>query len=157
MNCNNLFIEYRVTISRETELSEPPEKKVLKQALGRLKSNALTSENTYNAYIKNFNDSLRSFMEGFAKLLSETKGQEEKQRIGVFMLLLSNFGQAASHLLVRSLETLNVWKTYTETLENYSSELDSTLTNMFQDAVKQFEEQIKKQKELIGKTPEYTR
>jgi hypothetical protein len=41
-------------------------------------------------------------------------------------------------------------------LENYSTELDNTLSKIIEDAIKQSAEQIEKQKELIGKKPEYT-
>jgi hypothetical protein len=153
---NNLFIEYQVTINRGTELSELPEKKVLKQAIIKLKSNALTSEETYNNHIKNFNYYLLSIVEGLKKVSSETKNEGDKKKVDATIGLLIGLAQEASLLIVKSIETLNGWKTYTEILESYSSELDSTLTKMFQDAVKQYEEQIKKQQELIGKTPEYT-
>jgi hypothetical protein len=137
-------------------LAELIHKKVLKQTITKLKSNALTSEEIYNAHTKNFDDHLKSMIGGLTQISSQMKGEEEKKRIGVFVLLLSNLGQEASHLVIRSLETLNVWKTYTETLENYFAEFDSTLTKAFEDAKKQSEEQIEKQKELVRRPPAYT-
>lgn len=136
-------------------MAELIHKKVLKQTITKLKSNALTSEETYNAHIKKFNDNLKSIIEGLTQMSSQMKEEKGKERIGVVVLFLSNLGQEASHLVIRSLETLNMWKTYTETLENYFAEFDSTLTKAFEDAKKQSEEQIEKQKELVRRPPTY--
>jgi len=134
-------------------MSEMPEKKVLKMALTKMKANAITAAEKYNMRMKNLNE----FLQWTAKTVDEMQtSAEDPRRFDAMKVLLGNIGQQVGELEIDSIETINDWKTYTEVLENYSAELDGTLTKIFEDAMKQSEEQIEKQKELVGKKPEYT-
>jgi hypothetical protein len=136
-------------------LSELPEKKVLKIALTKLKANAITANDTYNIRIRLLTD----FLMGMIKRIEDIPkpSEQDQQRMGVVIILLSNIGQQITELVKDSLATINDWKTYTEVLENYSAELDGTLTKIFEDAIKQSDDQIEKQKELTQKAPDYSR
>ena len=135
-------------------MSELPEKKVLKMALTKMKANAITAIDTYNTRVKSINDFLATLFKGMQDIPKPSP--QDQASIGAAVMLLANIGQQIQELEKHSLETINDWKTYTEVLENYSAELDGTLTKIFEDAIKQSEEQIEKQKELVGKKPEYT-
>jgi septal ring factor EnvC (AmiA/AmiB activator) len=131
-----------------------PEKKVLKNALMKLKANVTSASAMYNEQIKSFSEFLNYTIRGMQGI--KASGQDA-QRISYVIMMLGTIGQQATQLIKGSLETINDWRTYTEVLENYSAELDSTLTKIFEEAEKISKEQIEKQKELIGKTPEYAR
>ncbi len=135
-------------------MSELPEKKVLKNTLMKLKANVLTATEAYNEEIKRFNELMSYTVKGLQGL--ETSGVE-KQRVGAVVVMLAIIGQHVEQVVKGSLETINDWRTYTEVLENYSAELDNTLTKIFEDAIKQSLEEVEKQKELFKGTPEYTR
>jgi hypothetical protein len=136
-------------------MSELPEKKVLKNALTKLKANAITTNEKYNTQVKSFSEYLKMVANGLQDI-PKPSGQDAR-RIGAVIILLADIEQKVGQLVNGSLEAINDWKTYTEVLENYSAELDNTLTKIFEDAIKQSEERIEKQKELIGKPPEYSR
>jgi hypothetical protein len=135
-------------------MSEMPEKKVLKMALTKMKANAITAIDKYNTRVKSINELLSIIFKGFGDTSSLPPRDKEiaKSLRTVFTSLL----QEVTELETESLETINDWRAYTEVLENYSAELDGTLTKIFEDAIKQSTEQIEKQKELVVKKPEYT-
>jgi len=135
-------------------MSEIPERKVLKMALTKMKANAITSIDKYGARVKSINDFLAIMFKTIQDIPKPSQADQDKAN--AVMMLLTNIGQQLQELEKDSLETINDWKTYTEVLENYSTELDGTLTKIFEDAIKQSTEQIEKQKELVGKKPEYT-
>jgi hypothetical protein len=136
-------------------LSELPERKVLKNTLMKLKSNVIRADETYDGQIKGFNEVIFHTMQGLNNIKASGA---DAQAVGGMIILVGTIAQAVQQLVKQSLETINHWRTYTEVLENYSAELDSTLTKIFEDAVKQSEEQSEKQKELFKGQPDaYTK
>ncbi len=60
-----------------------------------------------------------------------------------------------TQLVRRSLDVIDDWRTYTDVLESYSTELDNTFENIFEKAIRDSEEQIQKQRQLTDRKPDY--
>jgi hypothetical protein len=136
-------------------MSELPEKKALRLALGELKSRSLSSLEMYNLTTKNFKELYESIITSFQKNAPKDPSKDTGP-YNAMMTLLLLIGQSHNDLIWRSTETIGNLNSYVRVLENYSTELDNTLSKIIEDAIKQSAEQIEKQKELIGKKPEYT-
>lgn len=130
-------------------MSKTPERKVLKETIAKLKAKNIASYNFYLATVKVFQDSIESLV----KQLQAASSQLEKgdqQKIDAVIVLLSVMGKDGTHLVTSSLNAINDLKLYVDILENYSTELDSTLADIFEKAKKYAEEKTKEQKELMN-------
>ena len=136
-------------------MSEFPEKKVLKDLLANLKKKTITSEDE----LKKTEETLATPVQNYRnKLLKNIDSDEVIKNSPVLVSL--------AHNLIRFMDTIEIQiknysnvvhrncdetKLYIEALEKYSTELDNTLTSIFEQATKQAEEQIKQQEELSKK------
>ena len=130
-------------------MSKTTERNVFKETIAKLKAKNIASYNFYLATIKVFQDSIESLV----KQLQEASSQLEKgdqQKIDAVIMLLSVMGKDGTHLVTSSLNAINDLKLYVDILENYSTELDSTLAGIFEKAKKYAEEKTKEQKELMN-------
>lgn len=136
-------------------MSETPERKVLKEMLMKLKTKVIDSQKTFFGFSiamsttmnENFNKSLESVMkmpEGEAKTTSL-----------LILTLFHTWNQNLNLLNTTISALIGDMNLYIETLERYSTELDSTLTDIFEKAKKIAEEQRKRQEELKKKEPSY--
>jgi len=135
-------------------LSESPEKKVLKQTLVRLKSKTITSLESYGESTKNTFQLINSLLASFEKSTSQLEG-EQREAMQTIVFMFEDVRNDVTQLVRRSLDVIDDWRTYTDVLESYSTELDNTLENIFEKAIKDSEEQIQKQKQLTDRKPDY--
>jgi cysteinyl-tRNA synthetase len=134
-------------------MGEFPEKKVLKDLLTKLKSHTIASA-----------EELRKEEERFAKRFEES--HERLRTLAKRCETTPNLTDAVDAFaeVIRLMDLLaedfaksvhrndeNV-KFYIEALEEYSTELDGTLTDIFERARKEAEEQIRNQEELRKRT-----
>lgn len=127
-------------------MSDLPERSILKEILKKLKAKTLTSETRLINSNTDVYNKIADVWKEFKELIDERQiGTDAYQRIALVLREL--------HLLVDiltnySTTTLEDFSLYTDALEQYSSELDKTLTDIFEQAKKLAEEQQKKQEEL---------
>lgn len=134
-------------------MPETPERKVLKEMLVKLKTKVFDCQKMFfelsismsTTMTENLSESLENVMkmpEGEAKTTS------------LFMLTLFHTWNQHLNLLNTTISALiGDMNLYIETLERYSVELDSTLTDIFERAKKMHEEELKKQEELRKRKP----
>ncbi len=135
-------------------MSELPEKKVLKDLLTNLKKKTIT----YNDELKKTEETLGEPVQRYrAQLLKAVEGDDLKTSPAVvqtlyglirFMDTIELHIKNYSNLVRRNCDETAL---YIEALEKYSTELDNTLTSIFEQATKQAEEQIKQQEETSKK------
>lgn len=135
-------------------MSESPEKKVLKQTLVRLKSKTITSLESYGESTKNTFQLINSLLASFEKSTSQLEG-EQREAMQTIVFMFEDVRNDVTQLVRRSLDVIDDWRTYTDVLESYSTELDNTLENIFEKAIRDSEEQIQKQKQLTDRKPDY--
>jgi len=138
------------------QLSEPPERRVLKQTLVKLKSKTITSFELYAGYTETISESLIKVISILKENIPKIEDEETKRTAEFILLALTGISSELTRLFRQSIDVVDNWKIYTEVLESYASELDKTLNRIFDEAIKASREQVKKQKELIHKKPEYT-
>ena len=137
-------------------MSEPPERKVLKQTLVRLKSKTITSFELYAGYTETISENLIKAINILKENIPRIEEEETKRTAEFIELALTGISSELSRLFKQSIDVIDNWRIYTDVLESYASELDKTLNKIFDEAIKASKEQVKKQKELINKKPEYT-
>jgi len=137
-------------------LSEPPERKVLKQTLVRLKSKTITSFELYAGYTETISENLIKAINILKENIPRIEEEETKRTAEFIELALTGISSELSRLFKQSIDVIDNWRIYTDVLESYASELDKTLNKIFDEAIKASKEQVKKQKELINRRPEYT-
>lgn len=133
-------------------MSETPERKVLKEMIQKLKAKLIQSVATYSGQqtlvTSSITEGLESIFEQVGKVPEETKP---------FALLLyavvSSINTSLTLLIANVNTVLADMNLYNETLEQYSTELDKTLTGIFEGAKKMAEEELKKQEELRKRKP----
>ena len=130
-------------------MSKTSEIKVLKETIAKLKAKNIASYNFYLATVKVFQDSIKSLIEQLQSVSSQLM-EEEQEKVDEVIKLLSVVGKDGTHLVTSSLKAINDLKLYVDVLENYSTELDSTLVDIFKKAEKYAEEKTKEQKEGGG-------
>lgn len=135
-------------------MSESPEKKVLKQTLVRLKSKTITSLESYGESTKNTFQLINSLLASFEKSSSQLEG-EQREAMQTIVFMFEDVRNDVTQLVRRSLDVIDDWRTYTDVLESYSTELDNTLENIFEKAIRDSEEQIQKQRQLTDRKPDY--
>jgi CRISPR/Cas system-associated endonuclease Cas3-HD len=89
-------------------------------------------------------------LKSLTQMTSELK-EEDKQKASTLIFLLGYLLQDFERLVTNSLATIDDMKLYADTLENYSVELDNTLTAIFEQAKKYAEEKSREQQELMKK------
>lgn len=129
-------------------MAELPERKVLKEILAKLKAKTISEEDHFNNQMHNtWNLFIRSDDQAL-KLVEERKGNiSVESHKNVVHILLEQVGD----LIHDSIHILEDMKLYIDSLEKYSTELDKTLSEIFEQARKQAEEQIKQQAEFVKK------
>ena len=138
-------------------MSEMPERKALKEILLKLKARTLTTESIYRTASSSF---LKIYDEANEKFVEDTKvEQDDPPEIVKFKMrlqyVLRIIYERVYGLFSLSINMCNDLKLYIDSLETYSTELDKTLTNIFEQAKKAAEEQIKQQEEIMKrKSPE---
>lgn len=135
-------------------MSESPEKKVLKQTLAKLKSKTITSLESYGESTRNTFQLINSLVASFEKCTSQLEGGQ-KDAMQTIVFMFEDVRNDVTQLVRRSLDVIDDWRTYTDVLESYSTELDNTLENIFEKAIRDSEEQIQKQKQLTDRRPDY--
>ena len=135
-------------------MSESPEKKVLKQTLVRLKSKTITSLESYGESTKNTFQLINSLLASFEKSTSQLEG-EQREAMQTIVFMFEDVRNDVTQLVRRSLDVIDDWRTYTDVLESYSTELDNTFENIFEKAIRDSEEQIQKQRQLTDRKPDY--
>ena len=127
-------------------MSDLPERAVLKELLKKLKAKTLNSE-------ARLIDSNADLYYKIADVWKRMKEMVKEGQIGTdasqsLALVVRELHFLVDILTNCSTTTLEDFKLYIDALEQYSSELDKTLTDIFGQARKLAEEQQKKQKEL---------
>ena len=136
-------------------MSKIPEKKVLKEMLEKLKAKVIGSQSAFLGLSTSMGTSMtQSLQETSENVLKMPEGKEKM----FALLILSMFNTWNNNFNLLNITVgalLSDMNLYIETLERYSTELDSTLTDIFEGAKKMAEEQRKKQEELKKKKPPY--
>jgi hypothetical protein len=130
-------------------MSKTPERDVLKETIAKLKAKNIASYNFYLATVKVFQDSIESLVKQLQEASSQLETRDQ-QKIDAVIMLLSVMEKDGTHLVTSSLNAINDLKLYVDILENYSTELDSTLADIFEKAKKYAKEKTKEQKELMN-------
>ena len=134
-------------------MSETPEKKVLREMLAELKAKTIGSEERFNQSRLDLYNKVIGTWKRLTELLEKKKIGKE---VGIYLgLILRELHAFVDMSFLYSDTALEDFKIYLSALERYSSELDKTLTSIFERAQKIAEEQRKKQEELMKrKAPE---
>jgi hypothetical protein len=134
-------------------MSEMPEKKVLKSILLELKSRSLASSDEMNkqqdAFYAMF-ETINSKMKSFNTKDMAPQSKELVNTLGELFYVVTVGVSNLTKTLHRSQEDMRL---YVKTLEEYATELDNTLTQIFAQAKQQAEEEIKHMQELAERTP----
>lgn len=133
-------------------MSETPERKVLKEMIGKLKTKLIQSVTIYSIHQTSVSDSMLGNLQVLYKHM-EKLPDEMKTLALVFYSVISSISDSITLLSSNVNTVLADMNLYTETLERYSTELDKTLSDIFEQARKMAEEQQKKQEELRKKKP----
>jgi len=128
-------------------MSEIPERKVLKQVLSNLKTKTISSQDSFK---KSLGRQMQIFdaAEQSAEKLNQLQKDASSKRIHE---IVSTLQDVFARTAVEALGLLDDLRIYIESLESYSTELDKTLSDIFEQARKQAEEQMKQQEELMKK------
>jgi len=129
-------------------MSEIPERRVLKGILAKLKTKTISEEK----YFQNQTQSTLGFLAKSHQQALQWK-KERKNNISVdsHLNIVYTHVEQVGDLIHASIEVLEDMKLYIDSLEKYSTELDKTLSDIFEQAKKQAEEQIKQQEEFVKK------
>lgn len=119
-------------------MSEAPERKTLKETIAKMKAKNIASYNFYIATVKIFQDSTKSLIKQLQEAASQLK-KEDQKKIDAVIMLLGVIGKDGTHLVNSSLNAINDLKLYIDILEDYSTELDGTLADIFEKAKKNAE------------------
>jgi len=133
-------------------MAELPEKKVLKNILLELKSRSLSSIDEMNKQQISFLGLIQSINSKFKSIdpKNDPNAKIVKDALDELFYVLSIGVADLTKILYRSQEDA---KLYIKTLEEYSTELDNTLTQIFAQAQQQAEKEIHHMEELAKQTP----
>lgn len=130
------------------------EKQILKNMLKRLKAKTINSEGELFDSFANLFGQIAEIWNTIKKLTEEKASSDKILELVMFDM---NWLHSLSEMSYSySKKILEDFKLYVESLEQYSSGLDETLNDIFQQAEKMAEEQRKKQEEMKKKKPKYT-
>lgn len=142
-------------------MTEMPEKKVLKDLLTKLKSKTLTSADEFRKTEGKLAEPVRTYRDQLVEVSKLEAAKKVPDLLEVihglirFMDFLDIQIKDYANIVHRNYDDSTI---YIEALEKYSTELDNTLTSIFEHANKQAEEQIRQQEELSKRTGStYTR
>jgi len=143
-----------------SNMTESPEKKVLKEMLVKSKTKLIESQKLFVTLSLSMSSSLNQDLKS---ALTETLKLPEGQAKTFTILLISYLNTLNHNLNLMNTMTASLigdMNLYIETLERYSTELDSTLNSIFQmarDKAKEMEdERRKQQEEFMKRKPDYT-
>lgn len=134
-------------------MSESPERKVLKETIGRLKTKNITAITNHMMAVKAFNETWERLFNSFKEQYAQAS-QQDKKMLDLVFVLLGVVAQDFQKIISSSFGTIDDMKLYADTLESYSIELDNTLTAIFAQAKKYAEEKTKEQEALTLKKPD---
>ena len=133
--------------------TEFPERKVLKDLLTKLKSHTIASEEELRKEEERF---MKRFEESHGKLKALAEKCETaprvKDAVDAFSEVIIRMDLLAEDFAKSVHRNAENVKFYIEALEEYSTELDGTLTDIFERARKDAELQIRQQEELRKRT-----
>lgn len=139
---------------------EPPERKVLKEIIMKLKAKTIESQKNYVGLSLSmtllFANNLKQLWETITKMpVGEAKDMA--------LMIFSVFQMVNQNLLMLNTTTISLigdMNLYIETLERYSTELDNTFAKIIEmakeEAKKKEDEQRKQLEELKKRVPSYT-
>lgn len=134
-------------------MSQLPEKKVLKDLLAKLKSHTISSEEDLKKeeerFTKRFEESHTRLKNVARKCENSPEAKEATEAFSEIMLLMDVLVEDFGKSVHRNNENVRF---YIDALEEYSTELDGTLTEIFDRARKEAEDQIRQQEELRKRT-----
>lgn len=134
-------------------MSQLPEKKVLKDLLAKLKSHTISSEEDLKKeeerFTKRFEESHTRLKNVARKCENNPEAKEATEAFSEIMLLMDVLVEDFGKSVHRNNENVRF---YIDALEEYSTELDGTLTEIFDRARKEAEDQIRQQEELRKRT-----
>ncbi len=138
-------------------MTEFTEHKVLKDLLTKLKSHAIASEEDLKKeqerFIKRFEESHNRLRTVAGQCENNPQAKQVFDTFSEIILLMDVLAEDFTKSVHRNDENQRF---YIEALEEYSAELDGTLTDIFERARKEADEQIKQQDELRKRTsPDY--
>jgi len=136
-------------------MSETPQRKVLKEMLMKLKAKVIDSQKMFfGLSITMTATQTQTLKESLESVLKMPEG-EAKTTALLTLSLFNSWNQNLNLLNTNIVALINDMNLYIETLERYSTELDNTLTNIFEEAKRMAEEQLKQQEELKKREPSY--
>lgn len=133
-------------------MSETPERKVLKEMLGKLKVKTINSK---ISFIQSEIDLSQEFARVWGHLIKIQENRKVDAELkGLLGFVIGNLDSAARLLTTNANGLREDFELYIDTLERYSTELDNTLEKIFESARKMEEEEQRKQEELRKKQEE---
>lgn len=132
-------------------MSETPERKVLKEMLGKLKAKTIKSDQRHQESLLGLDTAKGEVYEALIKLLESKRLDVDVA--GYLGFMVRRLYSAIDTSLAYSTMVREDFKLYIDTLERYSTELDKTLIGIFERAIKMAEEELKKQEELRKRKP----
>lgn len=134
-------------------MEELPDKRVLKDLLAKLKSHTIASEEELRKeeerFIKRFEESHEKLKLLAKKCETEPNPKDAVDAFSEVIYRMDLLAEDFAKSVHRNTENVQF---YIGALEEYSAELDGTLTEIFERARKDAEEQIKQQEELRKRT-----
>lgn len=138
---------------RRRRMSDFPEKKVLKDVLAKLKSHTIASKQELRKeeerFVKRFEDAHEKLRVLAKKCETQPNVKDAVDAFSEVIYRMDLLVEDFSKSVQRNSENLQF---YIEALEEYSTELDGTLNEIFERAKKDAEEQIRQQEELRRRT-----
>lgn len=134
-------------------MEEFPDRKVLKDLLAKLKSHTIASEEELRKeeerFIKRFEQSHERLKLLAKKCETQPTSRDAVDAFSEVIYRMDLLAEDFAKSVHRNSENVQF---YIDALEEYSAELDGTLTEIFERARKDAEEQIKQQEELRKRT-----
>lgn len=131
-----------------------PEKKILKEMLVKLKTKVINSQKMFFGFSLTMSTSMNETLKESLESLKKMPEGKDKTQFLLMLNVLNNINQNLNLLITSISSLIGDMNLYIETLERYSTELDNTLTDIFEEARKIAEEQ-RKQQALKKKEPSY--
>jgi hypothetical protein len=141
-------------------MSESVEKKVLKEMLVKLKAKLIESQRMFvTLSMAMSSSSVQDLKSALETTLKMPEGQPKTYAL-LLIAYLNTWGSNVNMVNITTASLMQDMNLYIETLERYSTELDSTLNSIFERAIesarKTEEEQRRQQEELSKRKPDYT-
>ena len=131
-------------------MSDSPERNMLKETIGKLKTKNITSMTNYFQMVKAFNTNLQKLVNSINDSSSKAN-QKEKGTFDAIILMLGTIVDDMNKVIANSLETIEELKLFSDTLESYSIQLDNSLSEIFAQAKKNAEVKTQEQEAIMKK------